>query len=264
MIGTVRNGVPKAWRGSRFRYTGQIAPPEVALYYYEARVYDPKGLRFLQTDPVGYKSDIDLYAYAGEDAVNRSDPTGPDTVVQLRGYTLGHYPWGGTFGHSYAVVTDTKTGESYVLRGGPVGGAPSTAAVVLDSPSARTDGGRGPITLGAEVDPTSRGPDTKPGGYSDQHGGSKVIQSANLGYKPISTVVKAFEDVSNKTNVQDGPYLSQNISSNKVEGAGFTDATGQVVSQTPKYPGLGLPVNAPPPPPPPPKYDLCQAHPGAC
>lgn len=212
---------------------------------------------------MGYQSDIDLYAYAGEDAVNHSDPTGLDTVVQLLGYKLGDYPLvGGTFGHSYVVVTDTKTGESYTLRGGPVGGAPSTVAVVLNIPSPRTDGKPGPITLGAEVDPTSRGPDTKPGGYSDQHGGSEVIQSANLGNTPISTPLKALEDVSNKTNAQAGTYLAQTNSSNNVSGAGFTAATGQVVSQTPKYPGLGQPVNAPPPPPP--KYDLCQAHPGAC
>jgi hypothetical protein len=32
--------------------------------------------RFLQTDPVGYKDDLDLYAYVGDDPVNRTDPTG--------------------------------------------------------------------------------------------------------------------------------------------------------------------------------------------
>lgn len=30
----------------------------------------------MQTDPVGYKSDVDLYAYAAEDPTNRSDPNG--------------------------------------------------------------------------------------------------------------------------------------------------------------------------------------------
>jgi hypothetical protein len=31
---------------------------------------------FLQTDPVGYKDDLDLYSYVGGDPINHSDPTG--------------------------------------------------------------------------------------------------------------------------------------------------------------------------------------------
>jgi hypothetical protein len=31
---------------------------------------------FLQTDPVGYKDDLDLYAYVGDDPMNHADPTG--------------------------------------------------------------------------------------------------------------------------------------------------------------------------------------------
>jgi hypothetical protein len=34
-------GVPNAWAGSRYRYTGQTEIPEAQLYYYKARVYDP-------------------------------------------------------------------------------------------------------------------------------------------------------------------------------------------------------------------------------
>jgi RHS repeat-associated protein len=69
-------GEPSSWTGSRFRYTGQIMLPEMQLYYYKARVYDPLTGRFLQTDPIGYKSDVDLYAYAAEDPINHSDPSG--------------------------------------------------------------------------------------------------------------------------------------------------------------------------------------------
>jgi RHS repeat-associated protein len=69
-------GEPQAWGGSRFSYTGQIQLPELQLYYYKARVYDPIAGRFLQTDPIGYKDDLDLYAYVGDDPHNRADPSG--------------------------------------------------------------------------------------------------------------------------------------------------------------------------------------------
>ncbi|MDV6331328.1 RHS repeat-associated core domain-containing protein, partial [Asticcacaulis sp. 201] len=69
-----------SWSGERFRYTGQIMIPEAKLYYYKARVYDPIAGRFLQTDPVGSKDDLDLYAYVKGDPVNQVDPDGQQTV----------------------------------------------------------------------------------------------------------------------------------------------------------------------------------------
>jgi RHS repeat-associated protein len=69
-------GEPTAWTGPRFRFTGQIMLPEAQLYHYKARVYDPVLGRFLQTDPVGDKDDLDLYAYVGNDPIGAVDPTG--------------------------------------------------------------------------------------------------------------------------------------------------------------------------------------------
>jgi len=69
-------GTPGTSNSGRFQYTGQAMIPELGLYYYRARFYSPQMGRFLQTDPVGYKSDVDLYAYVGNDPLDRTDPTG--------------------------------------------------------------------------------------------------------------------------------------------------------------------------------------------
>ena len=66
----------ESWAGARFRYTGQIALPEAKLYHYKARVYDPALGIFLQTDPIGTKDDMNMYAYVGGNPVNKTDPTG--------------------------------------------------------------------------------------------------------------------------------------------------------------------------------------------
>jgi RHS repeat-associated protein len=61
--------------GLPFRCTGQRLDAETGLYYYKARHCDPETRQFLQTDPIGFDDQVNLYVFVGNDPVSHTDPT---------------------------------------------------------------------------------------------------------------------------------------------------------------------------------------------
>jgi len=59
-----------------FRYTAREFDPEINLYYYRARYYDPASGKFVNEDPIGFDGGDNFYRYVYNGPTGSSDPLG--------------------------------------------------------------------------------------------------------------------------------------------------------------------------------------------
>jgi uncharacterized protein RhaS with RHS repeats len=84
-----------------------VRPPGEKVHYYRARWYDPQEKRFITEDPIGLDGGINLYAYVGNDPLNKVDPSGKKTIVLIV-YDKGPLGLGTIGGHAALYVDNGK------------------------------------------------------------------------------------------------------------------------------------------------------------
>jgi RHS repeat-associated protein len=131
------------------RWKARELDPVTGFYYMRARWYDATAGRFLSEDPIGLGGGINEYAFAGDDPVNGSDPSG---MLQIPGFICVDFSngvtvcrnqqGGGTIQYNPpVVVTATRSrgngsdGFGAVGAVGAVGGLGSAAGGWMLTPS---------------------------------------------------------------------------------------------------------------------------------
>lgn len=125
-------------------YTGRSYDSEIDKYYYRARHFDPIAGRFMQHDPLKYIDGLSMYAYVGNNVLNRKDPAGTVAPLIVAGAVVLAEAVGET-----AVVIEMEAG--IIALGEGLVAAIEAAAVAEETAAAAAAGSAGSLAAGVAI-----------------------------------------------------------------------------------------------------------------